>query len=87
MGWTPFVRRIWIMIEIVLTLLMGFFLGAIATDLRWMRRLRRLRGEMALSRAGETDESATLAGMQALHDQLIEGAGVRPARPTVQPKT
>jgi hypothetical protein len=75
------------MTEIVLVLLIGFFLGAMATDLRWMRRLRRLRGETASSRTGETDESATLAGMQALHDQLIEGAGVTPVRPTVESKT
>jgi hypothetical protein len=74
------------MTEIVLMLLIGFFLGAMATDLRWMRRLRRLRGEMASSRGGETDESATLAGMQALHDQLIEGAGARPVQPTAQSK-
>jgi hypothetical protein len=74
------------MTEIVLMLLIGFFLGAMATDLRWMRRLRRLRGAMASSRGGETDESATLAGMQALHDQLIEGAGVRPVQPTAQSK-
>ncbi len=72
------------MTETVLMLLIGFFLGAMTTDLRWMRRLRRLRGEMASNR--ETDESATLAGMQALHDQLIEGAGVRPVQPTVRSK-
>ena len=73
-------------IQTLLPLLIGFFLGGILTEIRWMQRLRGLQGEgYAHQRAeahqsrsieesvrqGRAPEIHSLPGLRALRDQLV----------------
>jgi hypothetical protein len=84
-------------IQTLLPFLIGFFIGGILTEIRWMQRLRRLQGEgypyqraeghhpsiEESVRQGPAPEIHSLPGLRALRDQLVAETE---ATPTAQLK-
>lgn len=81
-------------IQTLLPLLIGFFIGGILTEIRWMQRLRRLQGEGCSHqpaelhgspsseesvRQGLAPEIHSLTGLHALRDQLVAETEATPA--------
>ena len=73
-------------IQTLLPLLIGFFIGGILTEIRWMQRLRRLQEQGYAHQPAETHQSPSseesvrqglspeihaLPGLRALRDQLV----------------